>query len=165
MSPCRDAYSIIDCGPGSFHRQFPMLHYTVVSLIVLRALFCPMLCIGMGDSPQVSLTPDGHGHAGRCGCPSPQNLIPDPSNTSNEEGCPTPSQCPCDESCVCHALPDGANKNHQLSWSLDTNLDAVSVNVAGSSLALTSSLESRTDVRPDLSSGKAVRLVFASLLL
>ena len=144
-----------------------MVHHIVVSLIVLRVLFCPMLCMATGDVAQASVAPDRHESVCHCHCSTSQDLSPASSDTGHEEHCPTPSQCPCDESCMCHALSDAPNKIRQLSfgWSLSEQLDAVSIDDICSSFALPNNIESSTGSRPDLSSGIALRLVIASLLL
>ncbi len=144
-----------------------MFHHIVVSLIVLRVLFCPMLCMGTANVAQASVTPDRCESVFRCECSTSQDLSPASSGYGHEERCPTPSQCPCDESCMCHALSDAPNKIRQLSfgWSLSEQFDAASIDEVCRSFASPNHLESRTESRPDLSSGIAIRLVIASLLL
>ena len=144
-----------------------MVHHIVVPLIVLRVLFCPMLCRGTDDVAQASVVPDGHQSACHRECSTPEAVPSASADNDHEERCPTPSHCPCDESCMCHALAEAPNKIRQLSfsWSLSEQLDAVSIHNVCSSSASPNNLESRIDSSPDLTSGITLRLAIASLLL
>ena len=148
-------------------RQFQMRRNALLSVMALRVLCCPFLCMGTENDANAAFKQ--HNHAHRCQCESTIShcsLAPTNDASHGEDG-PCPAHCPCDESCVCHALLDAPNKTRQLGydWHVNRYFDTLFDEAATTSLVGTNRLQYRAEARPDLHLGKMIRLIIASLLL
>ena len=144
-----------------------MLSKTILSLMALRVLFCPILCMGSGDDVHATTMSHEYMHSCHCEATTAQSPAERSSDSQDDKDCPLPADCPCGESCVCHALLDASNKIRQqdMSWYFSHDLDLVSSEAVTGLMTWTYKLEFRSEVHPDLHNGKAIRVAIASLLL
>jgi len=141
-----------------------MFRLAVISFIALRVTLCPLFCaddLGIASAGDAVV-------ANHCGCTTADSSTAlnrcCGSSLPADQRSDCPDDGPCDNSCVCHAAP-GLNERvamADISWSFDLfAVDAVTVDLG--KLAVVPSAEQSQ--RLDLMNGRAIRLVFASLLI
>lgn len=142
-----------------------MFRFAIYSLIALRVLFCPLFCFSAPGVSHATVPGSQCPEVASCTCGGEfeSALLGDiPSERSNEE---SPSEDPCERGCVCQSLVEKPSKPDFVQpevWEpvaySTVELDAL--------LAPHSGIEVRkSPLRPDLLSGMAIRLAFASLLI
>jgi hypothetical protein len=140
-----------------------MFRITIIALITLRVVLCPLFCGGCADNVYASEVSDGV-HPACCEstcepCGNDERPVPSPCD------CPEDSPVvPCDSGCVSHAAPELIERITSEDLGLTFGVGPVFFAVVDS-LGNVSFPNAERSHRFDLESGHTIRLVFASLLL
>ena len=139
-----------------------MIRRVFTILPIFGILLCPFACMGTGKVIQHAVTP--HVVSFGCGCCGHETAPCGDSIPLNEN--PTAPDDDCHQ-CVCNVVVESAAKPLPLSaglglpadWAMPTSRDRQPI------LAVHHTRHFRNATHPDLSSGVAMRLTFASLVI
>ncbi len=138
-----------------------MCRLIINSVIALRVILCPLFCaVGNGDLCALG------GETGvTCTCSERHDEPCQRDGSSAPLPCDSPGNCPipCDAGCVCQVAPE---LNSRMAAGIELSINFLPV--CFDSPDVSEIAASRCEERPhrhDLSSGRSIRLVFASLLL
>jgi hypothetical protein len=142
-----------------------MFRFAIYSLIALRVLFCPLFCFSAPGVSHATVAGTQCPEVRSCSCGAEYEgalLGEVPSERSNDE---SPSEDPCQRGCVCQSLVEKPSKPDSIKPEIWEPLAFSTVELEAL-LAPHFGVEVRkSPLRPDLLSGMAIRLAFASLLL
>lgn len=139
-----------------WHAQ--MFHCTFISFIALRVIFCPLLCIGCDDVVHAFWT------AETCTCSATDREPCHSSEATAPLDCPADCPCPCDAGCVCQVTPEVNNRTVGIDFFLTVDFLPACFDTLDFSRAFASRGKGLSH-RPDLESGRDVRIAHASFLL
>ena len=137
-----------------------MFRLAFISIITLRVIFCPLLCIGCDDDAQAFQNVEMH----TCTCfdserePCSGEQVPSPFD------CPSDCPCPCDTGCVCQVTPELNNRTVGLEAFLTVDFLPCCFDTLDYSQAFTS-CGHEPPPHCDLESGRDIRVAHASFLL
>jgi len=137
-----------------------MYHHVVISIITLRVIFCPLLCIGCDDGAPVFHTIETQ----TCTCSNAERLPCQRGETPSPFDSPSECPCPCDTGCVCKASPELSNRAAAIDQILMLEFLPVFFDALDSSQTFASHGE-ELPYRLDLESGRDIRIAHASFLL
>ncbi len=137
-----------------------MFRLAFISIITLRVILCPLLCIACDDSAQALRSAEAHvctcADRDREPCQDGESLFPFDT--------PTDCPCPCDMGCVCQVTPELNIRSAAIDFFLTVDFLPVCFDTLNLSRAFASYGEERPH-RLDLESGRDVRIAHASFLL
>ena len=152
---------ILKCNLPELQDNFlAMFRLAFISIITLRVIFCPLLCIGCDDGVRAFQTVETH----TCRCsdedrePCSGEEVPTPFD------CPSDCPCPCDTGCVCQVTPELNNRTVAADFALAVDF----LPVCFDSVDFSQGFAPRGDeisYRLDLESGRDIRVAHASFLL
>ena len=141
-----------------------MLRGVTVTLVTSGVLLCPVFCMGESNAARAS-------SVFSCSCSaSPESACDcerSPCDSGRPSGDPSPADDPCRSECVCKGLVEGFSKPLLTSaelW-LPVHDDPLSTRIVAFLSALREACRDKSPTHPDLSSGVAIRVAFASFLL
>lgn len=132
-----------------------MFRLVFVSLIALRVIACPIFCVA-SDMQAVGVEPLG---TCVCACSGSQT-----EPCQGDEVPPLDSPCPCEMGCVCQITPEVNSRTAVADVQLLLELAPLCLETLDLPKVLGSHYEEHPR-RPDLPTGRSVRLAHASLLL
>lgn len=137
-----------------------MFRNAICSFIALRVLLCPLFC--MGDADVAHALPQMTG----CSCGASEPACPPCGQRPSEDReRREPADEPCANGCVCQILVEKPGKAFSIDSHLWQALPLPSIEVGASLAPIAVAQLTKYHLRPDLLSGMAIRLAFASLLL
>jgi hypothetical protein len=136
-----------------------MLRNAVYSIIALRVLFCPLFCLG--DAGVAHTAPQVTG----CSCGVSESASLPCGQWPSDDREREPADDPCTTGCVCQILIEKPGKAFSMDSHLWQALPLPLVDVGALLTPNPGTHLTEHSLRPDLASGMAIRLAFASLLL
>ena len=137
-----------------------MFRLAFISIITLRVIFCPLLCIGCDGGAQALRSAEAHvctcGDHDREPCQDGESQFPFDT--------PTDCPCPCDTGCVCQVTPELNYRTAGIDFFLAIDFQPICFDTVDFSQAIVFRGE-ESPHRHDLESGRDVRIAHASLLL
>ena len=137
-----------------------MFRLAFISIITLRVIFCPLLCIGCDDGMQALRSAETH----VCTCSDRDREPCQDGESQFPFDTPTDCPCPCDTGCVCQVTPELNNRTAGIDFFLTVDFLPVCFDTLNLSQAFASCGQERPH-RLDLESGRDVRVAHASFLL
>ncbi len=135
-----------------------MFRFTFISIITLRVIFCPLLCIGCDDGMQAFHTSETH----VCNCSDTKSEPCQSSETPTPFD--SPSGCPCDTGCIFQVTLESNNRTVGIGFFLMVDFLPICFDTQNLLQESGSHCEEMSQ-RLDLESGHDVRIAHASFLL
>lgn len=137
-----------------------MFRLAFISIITLRVIFCPLLCIGCDDGTQALRSVD----ANVCTCGDRDREPCRDGDSQFPSDTPTDCPCPCDTGCVCQVTPELNNRTVAAYFALAVDFLPVYFDTVDFSQGFARRGEELSH-RLDLESGRDVRVAHSSFLL
>lgn len=137
-----------------------MFRLAFISIITLRVMFCPLLCIGCDDGVQALQAAQTH----TCTCSDTDREQCKGGQSPTPFDCPSDCPCPCDTGCVCQVTPELNHRTVAADFALAVDFLPVCFDTVVFSQGFARRGEELSH-RLDLESGREVRIAHASFLL
>lgn len=133
-----------------------MFQLAFISIITLRVLLCPLLCVGDDGARALGVE-----QSVMCACSGNENEACR-GDKLPPFGAPCDCPIPCDSGCVCQFTPESNSRVASADIELSVDFVPVCFSTRNSSDVLPCEERPR---RLDFKSGRTIRLIFASLLI
>ena len=137
-----------------------MFRLAFISIITLRVIFCPLLCIGCGDGTQALRSAEAH----VCTCADRDREPCQDGESQFPFDTPTDCPYPCDTGCVCQVTPELNNRTAGFEAFLTIDFLPCCFDTLDYSQAF-ASCGHEPPPHCDLQSGRDIRVAHASFLL